>query len=85
MNEKQQEHYNNNQEELINMKMEYSKVYHNEKVDCNICGACITRKTMFKDKESPSCKVIANVCKFFTEMLDENHKEDIYSSGKTKF
>ena len=64
--------------------MEYNKVYHNEKVDCNICGITITRKTLFKHKESPSCKVVANVCKLFTEMLYENHKEDIYSLDKTK-
>ena len=55
-----------------------------KKLDCIICGTSITRKTVFKHKESPSCKVIANVCKFYTEMLDESHKEDIYSLGKTK-
>jgi len=64
--------------------MEYNKVYHNGKVGCYICGITITRKTMFKHQESPSCKVVANVCKLYTEMSDENHKEDIYSLGRTK-
>ena len=65
-------------------QLAYNKVYHNEKVECNICGKTITRKTMFKHKDLPSCKAIANVCKFYSEMLDNKHKYDIYSLGKTK-
>ena len=42
------------------------------------------KKTMFKHRVSPSCKAIANVFKYYTEMLDDNHKDDIYSLGKTK-
>ena len=64
--------------------MEQNKVYLNEKVDCDICGTTITRKTMFKHRESPSCKVIANACKLYTEILDENHEEDKYSLSKNK-
>ena len=33
---------------------------------------------MFKHKDWPACKAIANVCKFYTEMLDDEHKYDIY-------
>ena len=84
LREKQKEYYEANKEKLINKTMDYNKVYHNEKVDCNVCGTIITRKTMFKHKDSTSCKAIANVCKYYTECLDENHKDDIYSLGKTK-
>ena len=64
--------------------MEYDKAYHSEKIECSICGNTMTRKTMFKHRVSPSCKAIANVCKYYTEMLDDKHKDDIYSLGKTK-
>ena len=65
--------------------MEYNKVYHNENVECNTCRTSITRKAMFKHTEWPSCKAIANVCRFYIEMLDDEHKEDTYSSVKTEF
>ena len=29
---------------------------------------------MFKHKDWPACKAIANVCKFYTEILDENQE-----------
>ena len=81
---KQKEYYYEHKEELNKKKMEYDKVYHSEKIECSICGNTMTRKTMFKHRVSPSCKAIANVCKYYTEMLDDKHKEDIYSLGKTK-
>ena len=39
---------------------------------------------MFKHRNLPSCKAIANVCKYYIEMLDDKHKDGIYSLGKTK-
>ena len=44
----------------------------------------MTRKTMFKHKDSLVCKSMANALKYYTEILDEKHKDDIYSLGKTK-
>ena len=35
------------------------------------------QKHNVKHKESPSCKAIANVCEFYTEILGENHKDDM--------
>ena len=61
--------------------MENTIVYQNEKIECNICGKTITRKSMFKHKDWPACKAIAHVCKFCTEILDDEHKEDMYSLG----
>ena len=84
LREKQKEYYYEHKEELNKKKMEYDKVYHSEKIECSICGNTMTRKTMFKHRVSPSCKAIANVCKYYTEMLDDKHKDDIYSLGKTK-
>ena len=39
---------------------------------------------MFKHKNWPAGKAIANVCKYYTEVLEDEHKEDIYSLGKTR-
>ena len=55
--ELQKVYYENHKEK----QSAYNKVCHNEQVDC-ICGTRITRKTMFKPKESQSCKAVANVC-----------------------
>ena len=44
----------------------------------------MTRKTMFKHKDSLLCKSMANALKYYTEILDDKHKDDIYSLGKTK-
>ena len=77
-------YYEANKDKLINKAMEYNKVYQSENVECNVCGKTITRKTMFKHRDSPSCKAIANVCKYYTEIWGEKHKDDIYSLGKTK-
>ena len=59
------EHHNDQQ-------LAQTKVYHKEKVQCNIYGKTITRKTRFKHKYLQSCKAIAHVCKCHTEMLDDN-------------
>ena len=48
LREKQTWYYNDNKEELNKKNIEYNKVYHSEKVECNICGKTITRKSMFK-------------------------------------
>ena len=80
---KQEYHYEN-KVELINKKMEYNKVYQNEKIECNIRGKTITRKSMFKHKNWPACKAIANVRKYQIETLDDERKQGIYSLGKTK-
>ena len=33
---------------------------------------------MFKHKDWPACKAMANVCKFYIEILDDEQKEEIY-------
>ena len=49
-----------------------------------MCGKTMTRRTMFKHKDSLTCKAMANACKYYVEMLDVEHKDDMYYLGRQK-
>ena len=64
------EYYTENKRELNKQNIEYNKVYQNEKIVCFICAKTITRKSMFKQKNWPTCKAIVDVCKYYTDCSD---------------